>query len=261
MRRGRRRAGLVVASLLILCPAFAADAVAADEQQARQVQRRTPDFLFGRPKGSLGFRGSWIFQAAGSDIFDFVTRHLTIDKTDFDSPGLAADLAFGVTDRTDVQLGFELSRIALASEYRDFVDDRLQPIEQTTALSTQHLVGALRYSLVPKGREISRLAWIPTRVVPYVGAGGGVIHYQFRQSGDFVDFQDLSVFSESFRSSGWTPTAHVFGGVDVQLYRALYGTVQGRYSKAAGTLSSDFVDFDPIDLSGFRLSAGINLLF
>ena len=58
-------------------------------------------------------------------------------------------------------------------------------------------------------------------------------------------------------SKGRTPC----GGVDLQIYRGLYGTVQGRYTKAAGKLASDFIDFDPIDLSGFRLSAGINVLF
>jgi hypothetical protein len=30
---------------------------------------------------------------------------------------------------------------------------------------------------------------------------------------------------------------------------------------ASAELDSDFIDFDPIDLAGFRFSAGINLLF
>ena len=98
-------------------------------------------------------------------------------------------------------------------------------------------------------------------MVPYVGAGGGAVYYNFAQSGDFVDFVDLSVFPDAFVSKGWAPSAHALGGVDVQIYRALYGTVEGRYTKAAGKLGRDFIDFDPIDLSGFRLSAGINLLF
>ena len=50
-------------------------------------------------------------------------------------------------------------------------------------------------------------------------------------------------------------------GVDLQVYRALYATLEGRYTKSSAKLSSDFVDFDPIDLSGFKLSAGFNLVF
>ena len=206
-------------------------------------------------------RGDWVFAMAGSDIFDFVTRQLTIDKNDFNTAGFSVDGGFAVSPRADVVIGFEMNRVERASEYRDFVDNRLEPIEQTTGLKTSHIFGSFRYALTPKGREVSRLAWIPSRTIPYVGGGGGVTYYQFRQFGDFVDFQDLSVFAESFRSSGWTPTVHAFGGVDIRLYRGLYGSVQGRYTKAAGKLGSDFIDFDPIDLSGFRVSAGINVLF
>ncbi len=53
--------------------------------------------------------------------------------------------------------------------------------------------------------------------------------YRFEQNGDFVDFVDLSVFTDYFSSSGWTPNAHVFGGTDLHLYRILFVTVEGRY--------------------------------
>jgi hypothetical protein len=232
-----------------------------EQRQPASTPDRSADFLFGRPKASIGIRGSWVFAAAGSDIFDFVTRHLTLDKKDFDSPGFAVDVGFAITPRTDIQVGLELNRVSRQSEYRDYVDNLFEPIQQTTTLNATHIVGSVRYALMPKGREVGRLAWIPSRWVPYAGAGAGVIYWQFKQNGDFVDFQDLSVFGDAFRSDGWTPTMHVYGGVDVKLYRALYGTVQARYTKASGGLSSDFIDFDPIDLSGFRLSAGINVLF
>ena len=255
----------VFGSVLVLFLSAGPSAAGPDPQQQQQSPSTSPprsaDFLFGRPRGAVGFRSSWVFQSAGSDIFDFVSRHLTLDKNDFDSPAFAGDVAIGLTSRLELQGGIEWSRVSRESEYRDYVDNRLQPIEQTTELNAISLAGSVRYSLTPKGRAISRLAWIPSRFVPYVGAGGGILHYEFRQFGDFVDFQDLSVFPESFRSSGWTPTAHVFGGADIRLYRALYATVQGRFMTAAGDLGSDFVDFDPIDLSGFRLSAGVNVLF
>ena len=262
MRVALRLAGLVFSFLSIV---GVANALAEPDQQQQQqptaTANRDVDFLFGRPKASLGIRGSWVFAAAGSDIFDFVTRHLTLDKKDFNSPGFALDGSVALTPRLDAQVGFEMHRVERGSEYRDFVDNRLQPIEQTTSLRAMHIVGGVRYALTPKGHEVSRLAWVPNRFIPYVGGGAGVVRYEFRQTGDFVDFEDLSVFAESFRSDGWTPTGHMFGGLDVKLYRGLYGSVEGRYTKAAGKLDSDFIDFDPIDLSGFRISAGINVLF
>jgi hypothetical protein len=264
MRTAFRLAGFVVASCLLV-PGLA---IAEDPQAQPNAQQTRPapsarsaDFLFGRPKRSLGIRGNWLFARAGSDLFDFVTEHLTLDKEHFNSPGFGADVAFALTSRAQLEAGIELNRMARGSEYRAFVDNNLLPIEQRTSMRTTQLSAGIRYALTPRGDDVSRLVWIPRRLVPFVGAGAGVMHYEFRQTGDFVDFVDLSVFPDSFRSQGWAPTAHVLAGVDLQIYRGLYGTVQGRYTKAAGELTSDFIDFDPIDLSGFRLSAGINVLF
>lgn len=265
------QAALILASLLVFADAAHVAAMTDDQNQqnqqnqsgrgAQQEPQRRADFLFGRPHGSIGLRGNWLFAAAGSDVFDFVTRQLTLDKQDFNSPGIGADFSWNLTPRIDTQFGFEWNKMSRPSEYREFVDNQELPIEQTTSLKTVHLGGSLRVALAPRGHDVSRFAWVPSRIVPYVGAGGGAIYYDFVQSGDFVDFVDLSVFSDVFRSKGWAPSAHAFGGVDVRIHRGLYGTLEGRYTKASGTLGRDFIDFDPIDLSGFRLSAGVNLVF
>ena len=114
------------------------------------------------------------------------------------------------------------------------------------------------------GRGVSRFAWIPARVTPYAGGGGGALWYELTQSGDFVDAlapPPQPVFSDVFQSKGWTPSAHAFGGVDIRFWRRWYMTFDGRYLWAAARLGRDFQGFDPIDLAGFRLSAGVNVLF
>jgi hypothetical protein len=259
MPRCLRLAGFVV--LISLTGSVAAVAQQQDRQASARPPDRSADFLFGRPNVSIGIRGGWVFASAGSDLFDFVTRHLTLDKSHFNSPAFATDVAFSLTSRLQIEGAFEITRMSQTSEYRDFVDNNLLPIEQTTSLNTTQLTAGIRYALAPRGREVSRLAWVPSKVVPYVGAGAGALLYEFRQNGDFVDFLDNSIFAEAFHSQSWTPAAYVFGGVDLQIYKSLYATVQGRYTKAAGKLDADFIDFDPIDLSGFHMSAGINILF
>lgn len=234
----------------------------ADEALAQaQGSQQRPDFFFGRPDGSIAVRGGWVFARAGSDLFDFVERQLTVDEGDFNAATFASDLAIAVSSRADAVIGVDFSRAAVASEYRDLVDNNRLPIQQTTSLKELNLTGSIRFALSPRGREISQLAWVPRPVVPYAGAGGGVLWYQFRQTGDFVDAVDLSVFADTFTANGWTPSAHVFGGVDVQVYRRLYLTLDGRYIWAAGELGEDFRNFDPIDLAGFRFGAGINVIF
>jgi hypothetical protein len=230
---------------------------------ATSVQRgsSSPDFLFGRPDGSFGIRGSWVFARAGSDWYDFVTDQLTVDRKDFNAPGVAADLGFIIAPRIDAVFGVEFNQTEKVSEYRRFVDNNRLPINQTTELRMANLTGSVKIALRERGREISRLAWVPRDIVPFVGAGAGALWYGLKQTGDFVDFTDRSVFTSSFVSKGWAPSAHVFGGVDVRVFRRAFVTVDGRYQWAAATLSSTWVDFDPIDLAGFRLSLGMNWLF
>jgi len=251
---------------LFLCavysvPAHAQDSASTPPAQAAPVAGGAPDFLFGRPHGSIGVRGAWLFARADSDLFTFVQRHLTVDKKDFNTPMIGVDGALTLTPRLDVVVGVEFGRTKKDSEYRDFVDNRLLPISQTTTLKQSTINGSVRFNLLPRGQSVSRFAWIPRSVTPYVGAGAGALWYKFEQNGDFVDFVDLSVFTDYFVSSGFTPSAHVFGGTDVHLYRILFLTAEGRYVWANAKLGKDFVDFDPIDLTGFRLSTGIHFMF
>jgi hypothetical protein len=237
----------------------------AAEQQSdppRAHPGATADFLFARPRGSVSLRGSWVFARAGSDLFDFVTDQLTLETGDFNAPAIGSELGIAITPRLEALAGVEMSSTPQRpSEYRRFIDNNAEPITQETKLKTVSVTGSLKFSLTPRGRPISRLAWIPSGLTPYVGAGGGAMRYVFLQRGDFVDFVDLSVFPDVFQSQGWAPSAHVFAGVDVQVYRRLFMQLEGRYTWAKGTLSRDFIDFDPIDLAGFRTTAGVSVLF
>ncbi len=263
MRRCVRQSAPIATLVVILALLAAAGDAAA---QGAPPSTGRPDFLFDQPDGSLAVRGGWVFARAGSDVFDFVEDRLTIDEGDFNTAAFATDFGIALTPRTDAVIGLDFSRARVASEYRDLVDNDRLPIEQTTSLRELNLTGSIRFALQPRGREVSRLAWIPRAVVPYAGAGGGILWYQFEQAGDFVDEvagtpTTRPIFTDVFRANGWTPSAHVFGGVDLKIYNRWFLTLDGRYIWAAGELGDDFERFDPIDLAGFRFGAGINVLF
>ena len=96
--------------------------------------------------------------------------------------------------RLDAVVGFDVARSSTPSEYRNFVDNKFLPIEQTTSLRQINITGSVKFALTPRGQRISQFAWIPRTVTPYVGAGGGLVSYDLKQTGDFVDFQDNHVF-------------------------------------------------------------------
>jgi hypothetical protein len=219
------------------------------------------DFLLHRPRGAVGIRSGWFFARAGSDVFDFFENQLTVEGSDFDAIPLGVEVAFTASRRVQLLFGLELNRSSVSSEYRDWVDNHGQPITQKTSLSKTSVTGSVKFALRPRGEQVSALAWVPHTLVPYVGAGGGILYHKLEQSGDFVDFADLGVFHDFFSSEGWSPTAHVFGGVDVRVYRLLFVSFEGRYAWAAADLGADFVGFDPIDLSGFAATVGVSWVF
>ena len=234
---------------------------AAAQVPASGAPRAAPDFLFTRPSALLTIRGSWMFARADSDWHSFVKQHLTLDSGDFNAPGFGLDVNVPLSRRIEFQFAFDVNRSNNLSEYRGFEEDNGLPIQQATVLREINFGGNIRFTLKDRAREIGRFVWIPRGVVPFVGGGAGIMQYTLEQYGDFVDFVDLSIFTETFTSQAWTPSAQVFGGVDIHVLKRMYVTVDGRYLWASADLESDWIGFEPIDLAGFRLSGGVSFVF
>ena len=222
----------------------------------------SPDFLFGSPKGMIGVRSGWVFARADSALFSFVQEHLTIDRKDFNAPAIGVDVEIAMAPRVSAIAGFDFARASKDSEYRDFVDNQRLPITQTTRLSELNLSGSVKFALTPRGREISSRAFIPAAATPYVGAGAGILKYEFLQFGDFIDVNtvNLDIFPATLRSSSWTPSAHIFGGVDVRVWHRMYISGEARYVWADATPNNDFAG-KPLHLAGLKTTAGIHYLF
>jgi len=219
------------------------------------------DFLFRRPRAEVGVRVGWNVARARSDWYSFVTDQLTLDRRDFDGVTVGADVGVWLRGRSTLLFGVDVASANAASEYRRLVDDNRQPITQATRVVGVHTTAGLKYALTSRGRAVGRLTWIPRRVVPYVGAGGGLAYYRLTQSGDFVDFVDRSIFPANFESHGWSPTVYVGGGADVQVGRRLQITGDLRFRHATARLQQTWVDFEPLDLSGLRATVGVGWPF
>jgi hypothetical protein len=223
-------------------------------------------FLFKAPIGSFGLRAGYAVPTLGGDasLFDFATDQLTLGRSDFDAFQFGADLGFRLTDRTDIVLTVESAASSAQSDFRRFTDNNDLPIEQTTKFQRVPITASAKFYLAPRGRAIGRFAWIPTKVLPFVGAGGGAVWYRFRQKGDFIDFNtdDLEVFSEDLETNGWTTTVHGFAGFDYSLSPRFALTTQAKYAYAKADARGDFNEgFPKVDLSGFSGTIGLYVRF
>jgi hypothetical protein len=219
-------------------------------------------FLFKTPKWSVSLHAGVSVPRARSDVFSFTSEQLTIDRADFRSLALGVDLERRIVEGTHLVFSFDGASMSHDSEFREYIDNEDLPIEQSTKFSRVKVSIGVKQYLMKPGRSIGRLAWVPARIAPFVGAGVGALRYDFHQVGDFIDFQDMDVFEAQFQSTGWTGTLHGRGGADLSITPRVALTVQGRYDWAKGaTLSSDFLGFDKIDLTGFSTTVGFTVRF
>lgn len=217
-------------------------------------------FLFRAPIATWGVHGGFDRANAGGNVFSFVTDQLTLDRADFSSATFGGNVAIRLSPKNDIVFDVTYASVSRRSEFRDWVDQNDQPIEQVTSLRRLPITASIRHYFTPRGRSIGRFAWVPPVRAAYVGAGAGLMWYSFRQVGDFVDFQTLNVFPDAFESSAWTPAAHLLAGIDFYLSRYFVVTGETRYTWAKGPMGRDFVGFGDIDLSGMSVTAGFSLI-
>jgi hypothetical protein len=221
-----------------------------------QGQSAGNGYLFGAPDTRFSIRGGYAHANANSDVFSDAIQFLTLEKGDFSGPSIGGEVTLSVTPRFDLSFNADYSAAVSESEDREYFDNNQLPIIQTTSFRRLPLTANAIFSLRPRGRSIGTLAWIPTRIVPWIGAGGGAMWYKLRQEGDFVDYQTLNVFSARLESSGWAPALQALGGVDVTISPRVGFTADVRGTWARAQLSRDYSGYEKIDLSGVTGALG-----
>jgi opacity protein-like surface antigen len=224
---------------------------------AAPVKAQGNGYLFGIPDAQLTIHAGWFIASASSDFYTQAQRDFTLDKSDFNSPTVGAELGIRLASQLDFSLDASWSGMSHGSHYRNFVDNNNQEIEQSTTLRRVPVTANLKAFLVPRGRAVGRLAYIPSKVVPWIGAGVGASWYSLEQSGDFINTSSGAVFTDSFRDSGWGPAFQGMGGVDVSLTPRIALTGDARYLWSKASLGGDFQGYDKIDLSGVSLALGV----
>ncbi len=233
---------------------------------ATPASAQRPDFLFSKPRVTLGMRVGMAAPRAGSEVFELTTSELTLEREDFRALDLAFELGVRVHNRLDVTLNVGHSQSDTRSEVRRWVGTDDLPIEQTTEFARTPVTVGVKGYLKDRGQAVSRFAWIPHTWLPYVVLGGGFLVYDFSQQGEFVDYAEADgelrdIFFATYRSEGTAPVARAGVGVEASLVPHLLATAEATYLWSSAEMSRDFVDFDRIDLSGAQLAVGLSLRF
>jgi opacity protein-like surface antigen len=132
--------------------------------------------------------------------------------------------------------------------YRDFEDASGSDIRHDTTLEVASGTVGLVY----------RFAGDRAVVQPYVGAGGGFYNWSLEESGDFIDFDDLSIFSDTFFTDGTAFGTYALLGLNVPVSDNIAVFAEGRWDSADDELDGDFDGLGSIDLAGRQLAAGLS---
>jgi hypothetical protein len=234
---------------IVLVPTLLLAALAGAPQTA------AADTLFG------GFAGVFVprgidNRVAGDVLFENLTfRTLDDDFGEKDPAHLfsgffgGGEVLLGLGDFVEVGagIGYYQSPNRL-SFYADFTDTDGTDILQRT----QHRIVPISVSVraFPIGRT--------TPVQPYVGGGVNFYRWNYRESGEFIDFSDdsLPIFVDTFEDSGSAVGPMVLFGVRVPIGPAFNVGGEARWNGGSADLAPE-LNFagDKLDLGGWTAAA------
>lgn len=191
----------------------------------------------------------------GRDENDVLFRNLDsllFDIDDFNGATLGGEWLLGVTDYIEVGAGINYYQKTAPSIYRDLVREDGSEISQDLKLRQIPIAATVRF--VPTGRRAS--------VQPYIGAGIGFINWRYRESGEFVDFNN-DVFRATFEADGTEVGPVILGGVRFPVADALLMGAEFRWHSAEGDTGGIDKGFlgDKIDLGGWSTNFAIHFKF
>jgi hypothetical protein len=237
------------------------------------VEAQAADFLFHRPHGSVSLYGGWAMPREAGDIFDEARDWYTVERGDFAGPVIGGEVAVWLAPRIDGFLTVE--RAGARHQARDQLyweptpDPAVDlPIQHDLEFNRTTASSGVRVYLLPRGRSLGQLAWVPARWSPFVGAGAGFSWFQFAQDGDFVTdrgiFEDeKGIVTRRYESSGRATTMHAQAGVDMALTPriVLRGEYRYLWGVAAFSNSLDYRGYGDINLGGGRATVGVAFRF
>lgn len=219
-------------------------------------------YLFHQPRATFTLRGGYSQPAATGDVFQHAFRNLTLNRSDFGAFNVSGEIGIRLVSRLSLQLGGGFSQKSVDSEMRYWIDNNDRPIEQQTTVLRAPINAGLRFNLLSAGRSVGKLAYIPSRIIPYVAGGVGVMQYKFRQAGSFKDDNSANIFDTTLESTGWSGLSYGAVGADFSILPTLALTTEARY-ESSGTRPTghSFGGFNRIDLSGLTATVGLTFRY
>jgi opacity protein-like surface antigen len=204
-----------------------------------------------------------LFELDGdSEYFDAKFLDFTGRTSDFEDVIAGVDFLRGLSDRWAVIFTASGFQGEEEQAYLAFKDEFGNDIVHLTTLDVGSLTAGLVFHLLPRNN----------RLVPYVGAGGGLYAWELSEVGDFIDFDspNLEIFPARFQDDGNALGWYWMAGLRIGLTRTWSFFAESRWHNADDELGGELEDACValpgagdciLDLSGQEISGGLSVRF
>lgn len=197
---------------------------------------------------SIIFRGGLQQFNMESDLWEVNMENLALNKTDIQGAYYGIGYEFFLNKAISIDLEVGTYKKTRNTMYKDFTFADDSPIYQSLSLNVNSIEANV--NLLPIGYR--------RNIYPYLSVGGGIYIWTYEQWGNFINFVDDSVSEGYANTQTISFGANAKAGIVVRAGRTLGFSFEAKYRYLKGNLSSDFEDFEPLDLSGLTFSLGIH---
>jgi hypothetical protein len=162
-----------------------------------------------------------------------------------------AEFAFELNEFLDFAIGVDGYNRSVASRYRDFVRDDGTEVLQGVNLRVAPLTFGARFFPVGKFHVL----------LPYVAGGLGLYPFEYRERGDFIDFETTEIFGATYYDRGVGTGVYLAAGLEASLASSVSLVGEYRRHFASAGHSGDFGSYGDFDLDAGQLSLGFTFRF
>ncbi len=194
--------------------------------------------------GYLSPRGDSRLWSENVATFDYVVN-------DFNGFFGGAEFDLELNEYLDIAMGVDGYSRSVASRYRDFVRDDGTEVLQDVSLRVIPVTFGVRFFPIGKFHVL----------LPYVAGGFGLYPFEYREQGEFIDFDTAEIFGATYFDRGVGTGGYVAAGLEASLAPSFsVGGELRRHFVSAGH-GGDFGSYGDFDLDARQLSFGFTFRF
>ena len=224
------------------------------------------------------FKGGYLWLQMKSDLWDIEFENMDFIRKDYYDTSFGLSYEYFINRQVSFVLSVEWYDKAKIGIYKNFFGENIDgddyafdygegfEIEHVFSVSIVPIQASLK--LMPHRREGT--------IIPYIGGGIGLYLWNVRIQGENVnpnewewfydsdldaDVEGYTIYPADARESRVSIGFHGFAGIMVPLVRRVSLDIEAKYNYAEGTLKDSFQGFEPFNLSGFQVTAGLSLWY